>query len=183
MMHGQGKLKWPEEVACYSGQFKEDKRDGYGEYIYNYGSRTFRGYWKSDKQHGIGFVAGDLEIKARKGLWEEGKLVKWIVNNKDNIQNDCNLLKQDSLVTVHTFDKNEFEMEYSQQSSTAHISQVQVESPEKEKEKEIPKTVKIAQKVIRKKIDANSDLEQVAQRRSEVYDAEEGYYEFEEPSD
>ena len=102
-----------------------------------------------------------MEIKARKGLWEEGKLVKWIVNNKDNIQNDCNLLKQDSLVTVHTFDKNEFEMEYSQQSSTAHISQVQVESPEKEKE--IPKTVKIdtktTQKVIRKKIDANSGLE------------------------
>lgn len=49
MMHGQGKLKWPEEVASYTGSFKEDKRDGYGEYFYNHCSRSFRGYWKNDK--------------------------------------------------------------------------------------------------------------------------------------
>jgi hypothetical protein len=49
MKHGQGTLKWPDQIAQYVGHFKEDKRDGYGEYTYNYGSRTFLGFWQNDK--------------------------------------------------------------------------------------------------------------------------------------
>jgi hypothetical protein len=45
MKHGNGTLKWPDQVAQYTGQFQNDKRDGYGEYTYNYGSRKFVGYW------------------------------------------------------------------------------------------------------------------------------------------
>ena len=111
---------WPDEVASYTGEFKEDKRDGYGEYVYNYGSRQFRGYWKKDKQHGIGFVTGDLDLNERKGLWDRGRLCKWLINRNGEEEVGDGLPEvniEDSMITVMSTDRNDFEMSYSQAST------------------------------------------------------------------
>ena len=36
-------------INFLSYRYLKDKRDGYGEYIYNYGGRTYRGQWLNDK--------------------------------------------------------------------------------------------------------------------------------------
>jgi hypothetical protein len=53
-------------------------RDGYGEFEYNFGGRMYRGSWKTDKQDGVGFIKEDLELQERKGVWKNGRLVRWV---------------------------------------------------------------------------------------------------------
>ena len=57
----------------YHGQYKNDMKEGYGEYRWADG-RSYKGWWKENKQHGLGVYhdpnKGDYE---KFGLWEMTK--------------------------------------------------------------------------------------------------------------
>jgi hypothetical protein len=41
----------------------------------------YNGYWKNGKQHGEGLFFAPDENKWKKGIWNEGKRVRWITPN------------------------------------------------------------------------------------------------------
>ena len=51
-MHGQGKITFG-NGDYYQGEWKEDKRDGFGVYLSAYGQK-FKANWKDGKLHGYG---------------------------------------------------------------------------------------------------------------------------------
>ena len=65
-----------EKCARYNGEFKEDKKEGKGTFIWEDG-RKFVGEWKEGKQHGPGSYT-NARAETRKGIWKSGKLLKWI---------------------------------------------------------------------------------------------------------
>ena len=84
-MNGIGELTWKNEGKKYSGYFLNDKRHGFGFYLWRKPSlRIFIGFWYRGKQNG---VAKYMDIKKSKfGIWKNGKLVKWFKNKDDAYQ-------------------------------------------------------------------------------------------------
>jgi hypothetical protein len=73
----------------YEGEYKEDKRTGYGIYYWTDG-RIYRGYWYNGSMHGLGIYTSSNKNKEKYGLWEMGKRVCWFdqktieqINNGD----------------------------------------------------------------------------------------------------
>ena len=75
-MNGFGRFEWP-DGRVYNGNYKDDKKDGEGEYEWPDG-RKYKGFWKNGKQHGEGFFYVPKKNIWKKGIWENGKRVKWI---------------------------------------------------------------------------------------------------------
>ena len=75
-MNGKGIFSWP-DGRRYEGDYKDDKKDGYGEFEWNEGKK-FKGNWKNGKQHGEGYLYSVKNNTWRKGIWENGKRIKWI---------------------------------------------------------------------------------------------------------
>ncbi len=40
--------------------------------------RRYKGYWKNGKQHGEGEFFNPATTQWRKGIWDDGKRVRWI---------------------------------------------------------------------------------------------------------
>ena len=53
------------------------KKDGYGEYTWDDG-KIYKGHWKKGKQHGEGEIYSPQDQVWKKGIWENGKRVRWI---------------------------------------------------------------------------------------------------------
>lgn len=51
-MHGEGKITFG-NGDYYQGEWKDDKRDGFGVYLSAYGQK-FKANWKDGKLHGYG---------------------------------------------------------------------------------------------------------------------------------
>jgi hypothetical protein len=83
-MEGEGKFTWP-DGRTYKGEYKRDKKDGYGIFEWDDG-RIYKGNWKEGKQNGEGEYYNPKEKIWKKGLWENGKKIKWINNNNRNIE-------------------------------------------------------------------------------------------------
>ena len=45
--------------------------------------KIYKGYWKNGKQDGEGEFYFPSDRKWKKGIWKEGKRVKWIQNSDD----------------------------------------------------------------------------------------------------
>ena len=75
-MDGEGLFQWP-DGRRYQGNYREDKKEGYGLFEWADG-RKYRGNWLNGKQHGEGEFYNAKQKIWRKGLWEDGKRVKWI---------------------------------------------------------------------------------------------------------
>jgi hypothetical protein len=78
MQNGRGKKKWP-SGASYSGIFKDNMRDGKGQYIYPGGRHTYQGYYKKDVKSGKGSEK-----------WPNGQ--KYSGNYKNNERNGYGVL-------------------------------------------------------------------------------------------
>ena len=74
-MEGKGVFTWPDNRK-YSGDYFNDKKDGFGTFEWADG-RKFTGYWKNGKQNGEGEFYNPVSGVTKKGLWENGKRVKW----------------------------------------------------------------------------------------------------------
>jgi hypothetical protein len=78
LRHGFGERKWFKTGSIYTGEYKESKQTGKGKLVYGPKSKSpgviYEGNWKSDEYHGFGILTSEKEIK--KGLWENGKLIK-----------------------------------------------------------------------------------------------------------
>ena len=61
--------------TCYMGEYKDDKKHGYGIYKWTDG-RLYLGYWMKGKQHGLG-IYKTATTTFKYGLWEEGKRIEW----------------------------------------------------------------------------------------------------------
>ena len=75
-MDGQGTFEWP-DGRKYIGSYKDDKKDGEGQYEWPDG-RKYKGLWKNGKQHGEGSFYLTQKKIWKKGIWNNGKRVKWI---------------------------------------------------------------------------------------------------------
>ena len=84
-MHGKGLFTWPEGGKYYDGEYKNDKKDGYGKYYWE--GKCYEGTWFNGKQNGYGsiFVNNELFLKA---FWKYGKIIKRdFEQKKDNFEN------------------------------------------------------------------------------------------------
>ena len=75
-MDGKGVFTWP-DGRRYEGEYKDDKKEGYGEFEWD-GGKKYKGFWKNGKQHGEGMLYSVKAKAWRKGIWENGKRIKWI---------------------------------------------------------------------------------------------------------
>lgn len=81
-MDGQGIFTWP-DGRKYEGGYKNDKKEGYGTFKWAEG-KEYRGNWKNGKQHGEGEFYNVTNKRWKKGIWEEGKRLKWIDEEPNN---------------------------------------------------------------------------------------------------
>ena len=75
-IEGKGILIWP-DGRQYEGEFKDGKKDGFGLFTTTDGKK-YRGEWKDDKQNGEGEIYIPKEDLWKKGIWTNGKRIKWI---------------------------------------------------------------------------------------------------------
>ena len=75
-MEGKGIFTWPDNRK-YNGDYYNDKKDGFGTFEWADG-RKFAGYWKNGKQNGEGEFYNPETRETKKGIWENGKRIKWI---------------------------------------------------------------------------------------------------------
>ena len=69
-MHGYGYIKWKE--TFFEGEFKEDKKDGFG--VYYCAKKFYMGIWKENLLNGNVIIVEKKKIK--KQYWENGKKIK-----------------------------------------------------------------------------------------------------------
>ena len=60
-MEGIG-LYVEDDQTRYLGEFKNNKKDGYGIYKYSALGLIYEGYWKKNKWHGLGVVGQDKNV-------------------------------------------------------------------------------------------------------------------------
>ena len=73
-MHGEGLFTWPDCGKVYKGEYRDDKKHGYGEISWPDG-RKYAGQWVNGKQHGHGtYVSSKGETV--QGEWLNGKRIK-----------------------------------------------------------------------------------------------------------
>jgi len=65
----------------YVGQYKEDKKHGYGVFIWP-DSRKYEGFWSNGKQHGYGIMV--ISGVKKFGEWKNGQKLMWIEENEEN---------------------------------------------------------------------------------------------------
>ena len=75
-MDGYGIFTWP-DGRKYNGEYKDDKKDGTGIFEWSDG-RKYKGNWKNGKQHGEGEFYNSSTGVWKKGIWDDGKRVRWI---------------------------------------------------------------------------------------------------------
>jgi hypothetical protein len=75
-LHGYGIFTWP-DGRKYEGDYQYDKKEGYGIFTWNDG-KQYKGFWKDGKQNGEGEFFFPSENIWKKGIWENGKRIKWI---------------------------------------------------------------------------------------------------------
>ena len=86
-LEGYGVFEWPDGRKYY-GDYKDDKKEGYGVFEWADGKK-YKGPWKNGKQNGIGEFYDPIKDIWKKGEWEDGKRMRWIINETmdDNINN------------------------------------------------------------------------------------------------
>ena len=67
------------DKVTYDGQFKDDKKTGFGVYKWPDG-RIYIGWWFNGRQHGYGTYTGKEKIE-KYGLWEHGKRITWFTES------------------------------------------------------------------------------------------------------
>ena len=85
-LEGNGVFLWP-DGRKYTGEYKNDKKEGYGVFEWPNG-KIYRGQWKKGKQDGEGEFYFPTDKKWKKGIWKEGKRVKWLENQQQNQKAD-----------------------------------------------------------------------------------------------
>ena len=69
-------FEWP-DGRKYIGDYKNDKKEGHGVFSWPDG-RKYDGNWKNGKQDGEGKFYNPKNKEWKKGIWKEGKRIKWI---------------------------------------------------------------------------------------------------------
>ena len=89
-MHGNGKCTYPDHKS-YIGEYKNGKKDGIGEQIWDDYGKKYSGEWKAGKMHGKGTYQNIKKGKeARIGIFEKGKLVRWVKQKKNKEESKQN---------------------------------------------------------------------------------------------
>ncbi|TPX67720.1 hypothetical protein SpCBS45565_g03604 [Spizellomyces sp. 'palustris'] len=88
--NGFGVYKWKKTRARYSGEYKDNLRDGQGDFVYPDGSK-YRGQFKEGKRHGQGtyvYVNGDTYIGEWQNDKKHGKGTYTIIANGSKMEGD-----------------------------------------------------------------------------------------------
>jgi hypothetical protein len=75
-MHGYGEFYWPDGKK-YFGNYKDDKKQGFGAFIWNINPKikAYFGFWDDGKQDGVGIMITSKGIKY--GYWYQGVRQRW----------------------------------------------------------------------------------------------------------
>ena len=68
----------------YTGEFKDDERHGKGTYLWDFGTKSYRGFWRNGTKDGVGYVRDEFDFVEKKGLWYCGKLIKWLPRDEED---------------------------------------------------------------------------------------------------
>ena len=79
-MNGKGVFEWP-DGRKYEGEYKNDKKEGHGVFTWPDG-RQYDGNWKNGRQDGEGKFYNPKNKQWKKGIWKEGKRIKWIESDE-----------------------------------------------------------------------------------------------------
>ena len=79
-MNGIGLFKW-DDGRKYIGYYKEDKREGFGIFFWPNPLKIYMGFWVNGLQIGVGKIY--TSFKEKYYLWEEGKIIEKLSNNKE----------------------------------------------------------------------------------------------------
>ena len=101
-MNGIGLFRWG-DGRKYLGYYKEDKREGFGIFFWSNPLKIYMGFWINGFQNGVGKIY--TNFKEKYYLWEEGKIIKKLSNNKEydsQIRKYCHYFKMttDDLLTL-----------------------------------------------------------------------------------
>ena len=106
MMNGIGEFKW-KDGKKYIGNYKNDKKDGFGIYSWKIDKKIFIGFWSGGKQDGIGKYMDKKRTKY--GIWKNGKRVKWFIEENEIYEFLDGELKKFKIYFQMNFDKlNEY---------------------------------------------------------------------------
>ena len=77
LMHGYGEFYWGDSGRRYFGFYEEDKRNGFGCYIWDMEPfHAFIGFWERGKMNGVGIKIKGQMFKY--GLWKDGAKAIWL---------------------------------------------------------------------------------------------------------
>ncbi len=76
-IHGYGEYYW-KVGRIFVGNYVEDLKEGFGMHYWKNPNRVYVGFWKENKQHGVGCVIGKGFFKY--GTWQNGNRTSWIRN-------------------------------------------------------------------------------------------------------
>ena len=83
----------------YSGDWKDEKRNGYGTYVWEDGQK-YIGYWKNDVRHGKGTVSFNNGERLE-GVWIDGKLNGEVIKKtKNNVVIERSIYKNNVKIEV-----------------------------------------------------------------------------------
>ena len=88
-MDGKGKFEWP-DGRIYVGEYLEDKKHGYGEFLWPGGEKKYEGFWENDQPHGRGIL---IERGGEKKTGNFFKILKYIFQVNGRVDNICAGLK------------------------------------------------------------------------------------------
>ena len=103
MKHGSGIYIWGKSGNKYEGDFKYDKRHGYGTYTWLDGTK-YEGYWEKDQMHGKGkmiYPEGEKQV----GQYVHGKFTGQKYKPVDKRKQILKILKRISSSETQTRSK------------------------------------------------------------------------------
>ena len=76
-MDGYGEFYWGNEGKKYFGFYKDDLKQGFGVYVWNFDPiEAYMGFWEKGKMAGLGVRVNGSKLKY--GFWKGGKIEMWL---------------------------------------------------------------------------------------------------------
>ena len=76
VIHGHGQKTYKFSYDVYDGEWVNGKEEGYGIYIWAWEQKKYCGNWKDGLQHGEGTLQFLKTHEEKKGIWENGNLMR-----------------------------------------------------------------------------------------------------------
>lgn len=102
-MRGFGEFHW-KDGKFYIGYFDNNKKTGFGIYVWNNPIKVFIGYWTNGKQDGLGKYISKRTVKY--GYWKNGDRLAWL-EKADDIKQHISITKKNYINKIFKYNIEE----------------------------------------------------------------------------